>query len=482
MPPEPMFPISVHLQNQPCLVLGGGEIALTKTRALLAAGAEVHIVSAQLNNCLAILIADGRVLYAGKHLRGRLVRHARIAIDSGEEPAISPRLRTLCHRHGRLLNSVDNPEHCDFHIPAVVKRGPIQVAISTGGAAPTLARNIRQKLEHLLPKGLEHLVRHAARIRPHVKKALQPDQQRLFWNRLFDSESITRLALEDQNQTVKRVNEALIDAEMPDPMEGATQGSVHLVGAGAGSADMITLRGLRALESADAVLYDALVDDHLLTHARRDARLIAVGKRCGKHSSSQEFINRTLMNLARAGKQVVRLKCGDPFIFGRGGEELEFLQSAGIHTTVIPGVTAASVAAAEAGVPLTHRGIARRVTFMTGMTNAALAKDRADWNALLAGGTVALYMSRRRLTKLLAEMLAAGLPPDLPLVAVAHAGTASQTILRATIRLSDARIEQIPLNAPTLVIIGRAAEEKQHSSVEIMNATQGMSKVAHAKF
>lgn len=232
---------------------------------------------------------------------------------------------------------------------------------------------------------------------------------------------------------------------------------------------MITIKGLRAIEQADVILYDALLASSLLNHARRDARLIAVGKRCGKHSTSQAFINRTLANLAKQGKQVVRLKCGDPFIFGRGGEELLYLLEQGIRAEIVPGVTAASVAAAEAGLPLTHRGMARRVTLMTASTNTDLPEDQPEWKALLSGGTVALYMARKPLMKLATMMQADGISPAMPVVIAANAGRDTQEIIHTTIADLQGNPPFLSGGAPTLAIIGETgslAAQQQFATTE----------------
>ena len=329
----------------------------------------------------------------------------------------------------------------------------MQVAISTGGAAPTLARNIRQALEHLLPHGLERLVRQAALGRSRFQALLSPAKQKVFWNRVFALSTLSTFI--GKNETATR---ALLDQAAGETRtENGTTGEVWLVGAGAGSADLITLRGIRAVEQADVILHDALIDSTLLDFARRDARLVPVGKRCGHQSSPQDFINRTMENLAVQGNRVVRLKCGDPFIFGRGGEELEYLQKKGINTHVIPGVTAASVAASTTGIPLTHRGVARRITLMTASTNPSLDTDRAQWSALLEGGTVALYMVRNKLAALSEEIIGTGQTATLPCCLIANAGMPDQEIRSTTLGELRNDIMWKDNNAPVLAIIGETA-------------------------
>jgi uroporphyrin-III C-methyltransferase/precorrin-2 dehydrogenase/sirohydrochlorin ferrochelatase len=453
MQPEEFFPISLDIGGQLCLVIGGGDCALAKIRALLRSGAVVRILADTVAPALRELIETGRV----EHLRDELTENTLngiiLAIDSGEEPQYSQQIRKLCRAHRILLNSVDQPEHCDFHVPAVVRRGPVQVAISTGGSAPALARNLRQMVEGLLPRGLEHLVRQAAAFRPQVQSMLSMSQQKTFWNRIFALDQLADHIGSNVEETLERLNHQASCVQT----ETNSKGEVWLVGAGAGSADLITLRGLRAIEQADVILHDALIDDALLDHARRDARLMPVGKRCGRQSSPQDFINRTLANLARQGMKVVRLKCGDPFIFGRGGEELDYLKEQKVETHIIPGVTAASVAASVTGIPLTHRGVARRITFMTAATNSALAKDKPDWQALLSGGTVALYMARNKLDSLSQEMVLAGISANLPVCIVSSAGLAEQQVFTTTLADLGPQSELIAEDSPVLALVGETA-------------------------
>ncbi|WP_308910261.1 siroheme synthase CysG [Pseudokordiimonas caeni] len=458
MQPESLFPISLDLRSRTCLMLGGGSIAANKAKPLLDAGATLRLVADHLCPDMAALMKDHPIQHVGALLDEAHLDSVMLAIDSGEMPAFADDLRRLTLARSILLNAVDAPARCDFHMPAVVRRGPIQVAISTGGAAPTLARNLRQMIERLLPHDIAQRVRRAATLRAEVKEKLSPAAQRRLWDRMFD---LGRLA-----GTEPDLPDHLTEAEIAAAQGDGTPGEVWLVGAGAGSADMITLKGLKALESSDVVLHDALIDPALLSHARRDARLIAVGKRCGKRSASQEFINRTLANLATQGRKVVRLKCGDPFIFGRGGEELDHLQSAGIRTHVVPGVTAASVAAADCGIALTHRGVSRRLTLMTASTNDALAEDRPDWQALLTGGTVALYMARNKIDSLMTEMTASGIPAHLPVTIIANAGRADRHLTAGTIASLRATPPTLADDAPTLILVGASSAPRLAAAVE----------------
>jgi len=449
MPLENLFPISLNLNGRQCLVLGGGTVSLAKVKPLLAAGAFVRVVAVNALPEFAVLEKTVNLELVQTRLEAVHCNDVFLAIDSGECPNSSPLLRSLAASDGFLLNSVDQPEACDYFTPAVVRRGPVQIAISTGGAAPALARNVRQMLEHLLPQNLGTIVHQAGAFRERAKSALDRAKQRIFWDRVFSKVEMKQLAQLKDTQIFE-----CFDKLLHQTKAGTAVGKVTLVGAGAGGADMISLRGLRALEEADVILHDALLDPALLSHARRDAHIMAVGKRCGKHSATQTFINRTLANFAKQGNRVVRLKCGDPFIFGRGGEELQHLNNEGIETQVIAGVSAAAVAAADACIPLTGRGTLRRVTYMTGSTNAGLQTDRANWQALLTGGSVALYMARRHLAKTMQEIMEAGISPNVPVTIVVNAGLPKRQIIEGTVASISNQARHAASGEPCIFLVG----------------------------
>lgn len=456
MPHDPYLPISLNLDGRECLVLGGGPIALAKLKPLLAAGATVYLAAKNPIAELKQLLADKKIASTPLPFNAEAFGGALLAIDSGEEPDHSEALRTLARSHNILLNSVDQPEHCNYFTPAIIRRGPLKIAFSTGGAAPALARNLRQKLERLLPHRVGELVENARKWRSHIQNQLPADAQKSLWNRLFSDEQVARLC--QHGSDIDACIDELIQAELASTPE---KGKVWLVGAGAGHADTITLQALRLLEQADVVLHDALLDPALLEYARRDARLIAVGKRCGKASTTQTFINKSMANFAEQGLRVVRLKCGDPFIFGRGGEELGYLRSQGVDVEVVAGVTTAALAAAEELVPLTYRGVARRITFMTGATSKDLPQDRPQWQALLDGGTIAIYMARLGLQTNLDCMLKEGLRPDMPAILVAGLGSRERASVKGTISTLGDLSNAVPGHLPTLVLVGEALAESE---------------------
>lgn len=464
MPHDPYLPISLNLKGRVCLVLGGGPTALAKLQPLVDAGSILLLAAQNPIPELQDLLAKNKVRKAALPLDAKELDGILLAIDSGEEPTQSQALRNLSKSHNFLLNTVDQPEFCDYFTPAVVRRGPLKIAFSTGGAAPALARNLRQKLEKLLPHKLGNLVESAQKWRPEVQERLSHTAQKSFWNKLFSNASVETLC---QSSTV--IDDRIEELIKLEATSIPAKGKVWLVGAGSGHADTITLQALKLLETADVILHDALLDPALLEYARRDARVIPVGKRCGKASTTQTFINKSLANFAAQGQRVVRLKCGDPFIFGRGGEELKYLKSHRIPVEVVAGVTTAALAAAEELVPLTYRGTARRITFMTGATSKSLPEDRPQWNALLEGGTVAIYMARLGLQDNLQGMLEAGLSPDMPAMLVAGLGSNERISIRATIATLSNRSSHVPAHLPTLVLVGdalaTAAEDNQFAAL-----------------
>lgn len=451
---DPYLPISLNLKDRVCLVLGGGPVALAKLKPLVEAGSTVLLAAHNPIKEIADLFDHKKIVRTSLPFDSKRFEGVLLAIDSGEEPVHSQSLRSLAKTHNILLNTVDQPEFCDYFTPAVVRRGPMKIAFSTGGAAPALARNLRQQLERLLPHKLGELVESARIWRPEVQRRLSPAAQKEFWNRLFSDKTVQNIC--EESAHIEDCIEHLISSQSTSV---EAKGKVWLVGAGSGNADTITLRALKLLETADVVLHDALLDPALLEYARRDARLIPVGKRCGKASTTQTFINKSLANYAEQGHRVVRLKCGDPFIFGRGGEELKYLKSRQVAVEVVAGVTTAAQAAAEELVPLTYRGKARRVTFMTGATSKNLPEDRPRWKALLDGGTVAIYMARLGLQDNMDSMLEAGLAPDMPAMLVAGLGSPERVSIKATISTLATQSANVPKHLPTLVLVGDALAE-----------------------
>jgi uroporphyrin-III C-methyltransferase / precorrin-2 dehydrogenase / sirohydrochlorin ferrochelatase len=419
------FPVFLDLRNRPALVVGEGEAAARKAEALSRAGARVRRTP----------------VFAPADLDG-------VAIAIGAD-APEPALRALsaaAMARGIPVNVVDRPELCSYITPSIVDRSPIQVAVSSGGAAPVLARLLRARIEAMVPPAFGALAALAGRWKERIRAALPDTAQRRRVLERALSGRVAELAL------AGRAGEA--EAELARAIEGAPEGGIcYLVGAGPGAADLLTLRAQRLLGEADVIVHDRLVTQEVLDMARRDADRILVGKRRSQHTMAQEDINALLVRLCREGRKVVRLKGGDPYIFGRGGEETETLAAAGIPFEVVPGITAALACAAGAGIPLTHRDATQVVTFATGHQRGdALDLDFA-W--LARGGTLAIYMGLHTLPALRDGLLGAGLDPATPAALIERGGRPEQRVLRGTLDTLVAGAPGWETGGPTLLLVGR---------------------------
>ncbi|ONG51009.1 uroporphyrinogen-III C-methyltransferase [Pseudoroseomonas deserti] len=396
------FPLFLDLQGRDVLLLGEGEALAAKARLLTAAGARLREASR-----FSPALLDGVAL----------------ACAAGAPEDELRALSAACQARGIPVNVVDRPALSSFVTPAVIDRDPVTVAIGTAGTAPLLARLIRQRIEAVLSPGLGRIAALAERFRGPLREKLpELGARRRFLERVFSGRP-AQLAEEGRQAEAEAAFAAALEAA-----ETATAGMVHLVGAGPGAADLLTLRALRLMGEADVVVHDRLVSAAVLDLARRDADRIDVGKSRGAHSVPQEEINALLVRLARTGRKVVRLKGGDPFVFGRGGEEIEALAEAGIAFEVVPGITAALACAAQAGIPLTHREAARSVTFVTGHTSDG--RLAVDFDALARPGqTIAVYMGVTTLPQFFAGLVAAGADPTTPAAFIERGGSPDQRML-----------------------------------------------------
>ncbi|MBP7339069.1 siroheme synthase CysG [Niveispirillum sp.] len=453
--PMPYFPVFLDLRGRTVLLAGGGEAAASKARLLARAGADILLLAAEVEEEMQDMLESGAIRRRETAFRPELLDGAVIAIDGSGDPDLTDRIRSAAFTRNVPVNVVDVPEQCDFTVPAILDRSPVMVAVSTGGGAPALARNIRQRLEAAIPAGYAGLARAAQRARATVRAALSTtrDRQR-FWDRVLSGPLAERLMAMKEETAVAAIGAELSRFITQGCDEG---GSVTLVGAGPGDPGLLTLHAARAIGGADIILHDALVPDSILALARRETRLVSVGKRAGCRSVPQEFTNRLMAACARKGLRVVRLKGGDPFIFGRAGEEAAFLRAQGISVTVIPGITAAMGAAAQLGLPLTHRGVARSMRVVTAHCRTATETEGIDWDRLAdPGTTLALYMGRDRLGDIAARLIQAGLPPDTPAALVANACRPDMAVRFATIAgLPHAPALPDP-GAPSLILVGDA--------------------------
>ncbi|AIR91329.1 siroheme synthase CysG [Pseudomonas cremoricolorata] len=446
------LPLFHKLQGARVLVVGGGEIALRKARLLSDAGAELRVVAPQVDGQLVELVAHsgGQVFrrgYQASDLAG-----CRLVIAATDDPQLNAQVSNEAQAISVPVNVVDAPALCTVIFPAIVDRSPLVVAVSSGGDAPVLARLIRAKLEAWIPAAYGELAGLAARFR-HQVKALYPDvnQRRGFWENVFQG-PIAERQLAGQGAEAERLLRAKVEGA---PAQQG--GEVYLVGAGPGDPDLLTFRALRLMQQADVVLYDRLVAPAIIDMCRRDAERIYVGKRRAEHAVPQDQINRLLVDLAQQGKRVLRLKGGDPFIFGRGGEEIEELAEHGISFQVVPGITAASGCSSYAGIPLTHRDHAQSVRFVTGHLKDG--SSNLPWLDLVAPNqTLVFYMGLVGLPTICAELIAHGRASDTPAALVQQGTTRNQRVFTGTLANLPELVAQHEVHAPTLVIVGEVVQ------------------------
>ena len=446
------LPLFHNLKRQTVLVVGGGEIALRKARLLSEAGAVLRVVAPEIEAQLVELVEQGggRLLvrgYAPEDLNGCV-----LAIAATDDEALNERVSQDARVRGLPVNVVDSPQLCSVIFPAIVDRSPLVIAVSSGGDAPVLARLIRARIETWIPAVYGQLAGLAKRFRAQVKASL-PDvqQRRVFWEEVFDG-PVAERALAGQMHEAERMLQEKLDGALPKAL-----GEVYLVGAGPGDPDLLTFRALRLMQQADVVLYDRLVAPAILDLCRRDADSIYVGKRRAEHAVPQQEINQLLVSLAKAGKRVLRLKGGDPFIFGRGGEEIEELAAHSVPFQVVPGITAASGCAAYAGIPLTHRDYAQSVRFVTGH----LKDGSCDlpWAELVAPSqTLVFYMGLVGLPVICQQLIAHGRADSTPVALIQQGTTYNQRVFTGTLADLPARVANEQVQAPTLVIVGEVVQ------------------------
>jgi uroporphyrin-III C-methyltransferase/precorrin-2 dehydrogenase/sirohydrochlorin ferrochelatase len=442
------LPLFHKLRDSQVLVVGGGEIALRKSRLLADAGAVLRVVAPAIDPQLAELVrgSGGQMLDRG-YMQSDLDGCQLVIAATDDEPLnaqVSADARARCVP----VNVVDSPALCTVIFPAIVDRSPLVVAVSSGGDAPVLARLIRAKLETWIPSTYGELAGLAARFRQKVK-ALYPDvtQRRAFWEEVFQGPIADR-QLAGQGVEAERMLQAKVDGAPPH-----APGEVYLVGAGPGDPDLLTFRALRLMQQADVVLYDRLVAPAILELCRRDAERVYVGKRRAEHALPQEQINQQLVNLAKQGKRVLRLKGGDPFIFGRGGEEIEELAAHGIPFQVVPGITAASGCAAYAGIPLTHRDYAQSVRFVTGHLKDGTSD--LPWHDLVSPAqTLVFYMGLIGLPIICEQLIRHGRGADTPAALIQQGTTVNQRVFTGTLADLPRLVAEHEVHAPTLVIVG----------------------------
>ncbi len=435
------FPAFVRLENRPCLVVGGGAVAARKARLLRRAGARLTVVAPRLEPDMAQMVGSGEVDWQPREFEDRDVEGHWLVVGATGEPAVERRISKAAAAQRIFCNSVDNRSECSFITPAIVDRSPVIVAVSSGGVAPVLARRIRARIESLLPAALGKVAAAAGRWRRRVhRKILDLPARRMFWERYFEGATTAGHDVED-----------LLSRMLGSPRQST--GMAWLVGAGPGDPDLLTLRALHCMQAADVIVHDRLVSAEVLELARRDAELIPVGKQPGCVGNTQEDINALLVRLVADGKRVCRLKGGDPFIFGRGGEEIRALDDAGLEYRVVPGITAASGCAAAAGIPLTHRDVAQSVVFLTAHGKDSV--DRLDWPSLARDRqTLAVYMGVRRFRDIMNKLVEHGRAADTPVAIVERGTTSEQRIVRGTLGQLTIIAEANRISSPAMLFIG----------------------------
>jgi uroporphyrin-III C-methyltransferase/precorrin-2 dehydrogenase/sirohydrochlorin ferrochelatase len=443
------LPVFLNVRGRLCLVVGGGEVAHRKASVLLDAGATVRAVapefSGEFTELAGIECVTGR--FQTEHMEGAV-----LVIAATDDNAVNQEVSQQAHARNIPVNVVDNPDLCTFIMPSIMDRSPLMVAFSSGGASPVLARMLRGKLETMIPQGYSRLGAFCARHRATVKsRVTNASMRRIFWENVLEGPVAEKVLAGDEAGAEAMLHNLLGN-------NGEQQcGEVYLVGAGPGDPDLLTFRALRLMQKAEVVVYDNLVSKAIVEMTRRDATRIYVGKERDNHTMPQEEINTLMVRLAKEGKRVLRLKGGDPFIFGRGGEEIETLAEQGVPFQVVPGITAASGVSAYAGIPLTHRDYAQSVIFTTGHLRDGTLN--LDWVTLSRPNqTVVIYMGLGGLSEICKQLTAHGLSPLQPIAVVMNGTKIDQKVVVGTLQTIVELVTQAGLKSPSLIIIGEVVK------------------------
>ncbi|HFD11219.1 MAG TPA: uroporphyrinogen-III C-methyltransferase [Crenotrichaceae bacterium] len=444
------FPVFLRVAERQCLVVGGGHIAYRKVQLLLKSNAAIVVVAPEICASLQQLADDKRIKIVQKAFEESDVNNASLIIAATSLSPVNAKVAEAASQLNIPVNVVDTPDLSSFIFPAIVERPPLTIAVSSGGSSPVLVRILRERLETLIPARFGTLAEFAARFRSHIKQRVgDATRRRHLWEQILYG-PVAELVFTGQQLEAERQLQQLVDSVD----QGAQiSGSVALVGAGPGDPELLTLRALRLIQQADVVVYDRLVSTEIMELVRRDAEKIYAGKARSQHSMSQETINQLLVRLAKQGKQVVRLKGGDPFIFGRGGEEIETLAEEGVCFQVVPGITAASGCAAYAGIPLTHRDYAQSCVFITGH----LQQDNINlgWEHLnVANQTIVVYMGLVGLPAICQRIIESGNKADTPAALIEHGTHQDQRVITGTLKTLPENVAHAQVSAPTLLIIG----------------------------
>jgi uroporphyrin-III C-methyltransferase / precorrin-2 dehydrogenase / sirohydrochlorin ferrochelatase len=444
------LPVFFNVKARQAIIVGGGDVAARKAGLLLKAGAKVTVQAPDLVQTLTDLLREGVIQHRPGRFDPAVLDGAALVIAATNDDEVNRQVHAASVARNLPVNVVDHPELCTFILPAIIDRSPVVIAVSSGGASPVLARLIRARLETLIPSSFGRLAGLAASFRDKVKQRIQrPDRRRAFWEEVLDGR-IAELVLSGQDAAANQALEQKLASEGTDQR---SVGEVYLIGGGPGDPDLLTFRALRLMQQADVVVYDRLVSPEVLDLVRREALRIYAGKERDHHVLPQETINQLLVRLAREGRRVVRLKGGDPFIFGRGGEEIDTLVSEGIPFQVVPGITAAAGCAAYAGIPLTHRDYAQSVVFATGHLKDGTVD--LNWPALIQPQqTVVFYMGLQGIAVICRELIKHGMAKTTPAALVQQGTTRQQRVFTGTLASLPTIVETSNVRAPTLIIVG----------------------------
>ena len=450
------LPVFLRVEGKRVVVVGGGEVALRKAQWLLKAGARVTVIAPELHADLARYAVNAELAHTRAAFTPAQLQGAVAVVAATGEREVNAQVSRAAQGLNIPVNVVDDAELSTFIFPAIIDRSPLIVAVSSSGHAPVLARRVREQIEALLPARLGALARFMGRHRRRVQAALKAAGRRAFWERIVSGSVGTQVLRGDEASALQGLRRELRASQLTTPADAHSPslGEVYLIGAGPGDADLLTLRALQLLQQADVILYDRLVSEAVLERARRDAQRIFVGKEAGERGQ-QERIHALLVELTSRGQRVARLKGGDPFVFGRGGEEIEVLQRHGIPYVVVPGITAALGAAAASGLPLTHRRLAHSVTFVTGHLADG---PPPDWRYFAnPRHTIVFYMGVTQLPQILARLKDAGAAPAHPVAIIERATLPGQRVLRGTLGDIAAAAAAAQVEAPALLVVGAVA-------------------------
>ena len=444
------FPLFHRIENKRVLIVGGGHVALRRARVLVSAGAVIDVIAPEIIEELVALVeqSDGECLLAcfdGAKIAG----HYLCVIAAANNRGVNATVARFASESRTPVNVADDPEACDFIFPSVIDRESLTVAISSQGNSPVLSRLLKQQLDAFLPSAFSELSKLVGQYREQINATVSNDKTRKrFWEQVLQGSIADAVFSGDSQRADKLLNEALLSPETFN-----LKGEVYLIGAGPGAADLLTLRALRLLQQAEVVLYDRLVSEDIMSLIRPEVELVYVGKRRDNHSVPQGGINQLLVDYAKQGKRVARLKGGDPFIFGRGGEELETLVEQGVSFQVVPGITAANGCSAYAGIPLTHRDYAQSVQFVTGqLKNGSID---LNWKELIAPGkTLVFYMGLKSLPVISQSLIDHGMSASMPVALVEKGTTKDQRVLVSTLNEIPQLLEQEDVASPSLFIVG----------------------------